>query len=198
MPLDWYRLAGPFPDRMDSLRIDGQSLRLEDVAKVAFGGVQVSISEDAGERVARARALVDAEAASGRAVYGVNTGFGFLSRVRIPHDDLAQLQLNLIRSHSVGVGDPLNDREVRALMLLRANVMATGRSGVRIETLQLLVDMLNRDILPVVPSKGSVGASGDLAPLAHIALAMIGEGPVKVDGRILRGADALAQFGLST
>lgn len=181
---------------MQTLCIDGLRLTLEDVGRVADGGVRVTLDDDAVERVGRARALVDAEAASGRAVYGVNTGFGYLSQVRIDPGDLAALQLNLIRSHAVGVGEPLDDRQVRALMLLRANVLATGRSGVRAPTLRLLIDMLNRDLLPVVPGKGSVGASGDLAPLAHIALAMIGEGTVRVGGRIVASRTALAEAGL--
>ncbi len=179
------------PARMPRVVIDGRHLTLDDVARVSAGGVEVALSPDAAERVDRARALVEAELASGRAVYGVNTGFGYLSQVRIPSADLAQLQVNLIRSHSVGVGEPLDDRQVRALMLLRANVMATGRSGLRQSTLQLLLNMLNRDILPVVPGQGSVGASGDLAPLAHVALAMIGEGQVRVEGRVVPSRQAL-------
>ncbi|MCK6550410.1 histidine ammonia-lyase [Myxococcota bacterium] len=176
--------------------VDGRSLTLADVDLVARKGAKVRLASDAAERVVRARRLVEARAGSDAAVYGINTGFGALAKVRIPAGDLAQLQVNLIRSHAAGVGDPLGTAETRALMLLRANVMATGRSGVRLETLQLLLDMINAEIHPVVPAKGSVGASGDLAPLAHLALAMIGEGDAIVDGVKTTGAEALAKRGL--
>lgn len=179
------------------LELDGRSLTIEDVADVARRGPKVRLAEAARARVQAARRLVEDKAASGAAVYGVNTGFGYLARTRIAASDLAQLQVNLIRSHAVGVGEPLALDLTRALMLLRANVMATGNSGVRLETLQLLLDMLAADILPVVPAKGSVGASGDLAPLAHIALAMIGEGEVFVDGARRPSGAALAEAGLT-
>ena len=129
-------------------------------------------------------------------VYGVNTGFGDLSTVRIPPADLRALQRNLVRSHAVGVGDPLPIEAVRATMALKANNLAAGRSGVRKETLELLVDMLNRGVHPVMPMHGSVGASGDLAPLAHMALAMIGEGEAIHDGKRKPAADALKHAGL--
>ena len=157
---------------------------------------QVGLSNDAKERIHAARLLVEQRAESDEPVYGVNTGFGFLSNVRIPKKDLAQLQVNLIRSHSTGVGPPLSPEQTRALMLLRANVMATGRSGVRLETVEMLLAMLNLDVLPIVPSKGSVGASGDLAPLAHLALAMIGEGHVLHRGRVKPSKEALGEVGL--
>jgi histidine ammonia-lyase len=177
--------------------VDGASLSLEAVRAVAREGRRVRLAPAARERVQRARALVDRRAEADEAVYGLNTGFGYLKRVRIPSADLLQLQVNLIRSHSVGLGPPLGLDEVRALMLLRANAMATGRSGVRLETLELLLAMLNASILPLIPSKGSVGASGDLAPLAHLALAMIGEGEVLgPDGVRLPSARALASAGL--
>lgn len=179
------------------ITLDGQSLTLEQVAQVARGGQTVRLSEAAAQRVQRARALVDGHAASEAPVYGVNTGFGYLSNIRIPAADLAQLQINLIRSHSVGVGAPLSLEQTRALMLLRANVMATGRSGVRLETIQLLLTMLEKELIPVVPAKGSVGASGDLAPLAHLALAMIGEGEVWEAGRPVPSGPALLKAGLS-
>jgi histidine ammonia-lyase len=164
---------------------------------VARDGARAELAPEAIERVRRARALVDRQVAGQDAVYGVNTGFGALKKVRIPAGDLAQLQVNLIRSHSVGVGPLLGIDETRALMLLRANAMATGRSGVRVETLSLLVDMLNGGIHPLIPSKGSVGASGDLAPLAHLALAMIGEGDVVMDGVTMKSARALELRGLA-
>lgn len=182
---------------MHEIELDGRSLTIEDVAAVAAREARVRLGETARHGVLAARALVEAKAASGQAVYGVNTGFGYLARTRIATSDLAQLQVNLIRSHAVGVGEPLDAPQTRALMLLRANVMATGCSGVRLETLQLLLDMLAADILPVVPKKGSVGASGDLAPLAHLALAMIGEGEVTVAGANKPSAAALAEAGLS-
>jgi histidine ammonia-lyase len=172
--------------------IDGRSLSIEHVDRVANHGARVSLANDAAERVVRARVLVEARAESSGAVYGLNTGFGALAKVRIPKSDLAQLQVNLIRSHSAGVGAPLTIPETRALMLLRANVMATGRSGVRLETLRMLLAMIDAGIHPIIPSKGSVGASGDLAPLAHLALAMIGEGEVILDGVAMSSSDALA------
>lgn len=179
------------------VQLDGRSLTIEDVFEVAQRRCKVRLADHARERVHAARKLVEDKAASGDAVYGVNTGFGFLARTRIAAEDLAQLQVNLIRSHAVGVGDPLDPELTRALMLLRANVMATGNSGVRAQTLDLLLDMLAADVLPVVPAKGSVGASGDLAPLAHIALAMIGEGEVFVHGVRQPSGPALAAAGLT-
>ncbi len=181
---------------MQQLVLDGRSLSIEDVAQVARREVRVVLGAEARTRVLAARQLVEDKAASGEAVYGVNTGFGYLARSRIEAKDLAQLQINLIRSHAVGVGEPLSAEQTRALMLLRANVMATGYSGIRVQTLELLLDMLAQDLLPVVPCKGSVGASGDLAPLAHIALAMIGEGRVAVNGQVLDGGEALKQAAL--
>lgn len=180
-----------------TVAVDGVSLSLEDVLRVARSGARVVLADEAKARMARARALVEAKAAGGEAVYGLNTGFGALKNVRIPAADLKALQVNLIRSHCVGIGPPLIDEEVRALMLLRANTIATGRSGVRISTVELVLDMLNAGIHPVIPSKGSVGASGDLAPLAHTALAMIGEGQVTVGGRRMDSAVALRQAGLA-
>ena len=139
---------------------------------------------------------MDAAVVRGAVVYGVTTGFGSFADVHIPLDRLRELQLNLMRSHAAGVGAPLGEEETRALMLLRANVLARGFSGVRLETLELLVEMLNRRVHPVVPSQGSVGASGDLAPLAHLALALVGEGECVFEGRRLPGAEALRAAGL--
>src|SRR5207237_5628216 len=127
--------------------------------------------------------------------YGVNTGFGrFVSR-SIPEELTEELQLRLLRSHACGVGEPYPDEIVRAAMLLRANALAKGFSGARVETVELLVDCLNRGVLPHVPSRGSVGASGDLAPLAHLALPLVGEGEAAFDGELLPGAEALARAG---
>lgn len=179
----------------NSIVLDGRSLTIADVGRVARGGAVASLSESAARRVTEARALVEKHLASDEPVYGINTGFGYLSNVRIPKADLAQLQVNLIRSHSTGVGAPLSPEQTRALMLLRANVMATGCSGVRLETVAMLLDMLNADVLPIVPGKGSVGASGDLAPLAHLALAMLGEGDVLHRGERKKSDEALRAIG---
>ena len=158
------------------IHLDGSSLTLDQLEQIARDGAPVDLTEQAIARVEASRAVVDAHAQRGAAVYGVNTGFGALADVKIPDDQLAALQVNLLRSHAAGVGEPLPVPVVRALMALRANVLAKGYSGIRLETLQALIDMLNAGVHPRVPSRGSVGASGDLAPLAHLALALIGEG----------------------
>jgi histidine ammonia-lyase len=155
--------------------LDGQSLSVEDVWAVA-AGAPVSLAPGAGARMQQTRAVVDAIVARGEIVYGVTTGFGKLSDVAIPLDHLADLQVNLLRSHAAGVGPPLAEREVRGMMLLRANVLAKGYSGCRPELVELLIAMLNARLYPSVPEQGSVGASGDLAPLAHLGCALIGEG----------------------
>src|SRR5213593_607693 len=160
--------------------LDGHSLSIADVVAVARHGAPVALDAKALEAVKQSRHAVEAAVERGETMYGVNTGFGKLAHVRIPPDQARQLQLNLIRSHASGVGEPLPQDAVRAMMLLRANVLVRGTSGVRPMLPELLVDMLNRQIHPSVPSQGSVGASGDLAPLSHLALAMIGEGDVKV------------------
>jgi len=162
------------------ITLDGHSLSIADVVSVARGNAAVALDAKALKAVAASRRVVEAAVTSGQTMYGVNTGFGKLAHVRIPPDQARQLQLNLIRSHASGVGDPLPVDAVRAMMLLRANVLVRGTSGVRPVLPELLVDMLNRKIHPTVPSQGSVGASGDLAPLSHLALAMIGEGDVQV------------------
>jgi histidine ammonia-lyase len=164
------------------ITLDGASLSIADVVSVARRGARVALAAPALAAVAESRRVVDAAVAAGRTLYGVNTGFGKLAHVRIPPDQARQLQLNLIRSHASGVGEPLPVEAVRAMMLLRANVLMRGTSGVRVVLPELLVDMLNKSVHPRVPSQGSVGASGDLAPLSHLALAMIGEGE---DGRAL-------------
>ena len=160
--------------------LDGHSLSIADVVAVARGNAPVSLDKKALAAVQQSRRSVEAAVERGQTIYGVNTGFGKLAHVRIPPEQARQLQLNLIRSHASGVGEPLGQDAVRAMMLLRANVLARGTSGVRAALPELLVDMLNRKIHPTVPSQGSVGASGDLAPLSHLALAMIGEGDVRV------------------
>lgn len=143
--------------------------------------------------MARSREVVERVVRDGRIVYGITTGVGELAGVRISADQSAQLQVNIVRSHSAGVGDPLPEDVVRAMMLLRAHALALGYSGVREQTVELLVEMLNRGLHPLIPSQGSVGASGDLAPLAHLALALIGEGQISVDGQTVPAAHALAE-----
>jgi histidine ammonia-lyase len=186
------RLASQSP----ALLIDGGSLDFAGLEAVARDGRQVALHETARAAVSASRRVVDAAVARGDVVYGVTTGFGSFAEVRIPDDRLRELQVNLVRSHAAGVGSPLEAAETRALMLLRANVLAKGFSGVRLETLERLVAVLNRGLLPVVPSQGSVGASGDLAPLAHLALVLIGEGECVVEGRRRSAAEALASVGL--
>jgi histidine ammonia-lyase len=177
--------------------LDGQSLTLGALEGLARGRGDVALTPAAREAVARARRVVDEAVARGSVVYGVNTGFGNFADVVIPKDKLSELQLNLVRSHAAGVGDPLGEAETRALMVLRANTLAKGYSGIRPATLELLVAMINARVHPVIPSQGSVGASGDLAPLAHLALALVGEGSCVLEGRTLSSADALRARGLA-
>src|SRR5687768_4133990 len=178
--------------------LDGHSLTIEDLVAIAHGGARVGIADAAVAQVRRAREIVDGHAAGTAPVYGINTGFGSLAEVAIARDKLGELQVNLLRSHASGVGDPLPVPAVRATMALRANVLAKGFSGIRLETLQALVDALNKDVHPRVPSRGSVGASGDLAPLAHLALVLIGEGEaLDASGSTISGMDALRQAGLT-
>src|SRR4051812_9856402 len=160
----------------DKLLIDGDSLTVDDAYAVAVGRLRVELAPKARERMLRTRAVVDDIVDRNAIVYGVTTGFGKLSEVAIPHDKLAELQVNLVRSHAAGVGPLLPEREARAMMLLRANVIAKGYSGARPALVDLLTGMLNAGLYPPIPEQGSVGASGDLAPLAHLALALIGEG----------------------
>lgn len=171
-------------------------LTLEDVERVAAGLAAVQLADDARAPVEAARAMVDQAVREERVVYGITTGFGALSEVVIPPGRIRELQVNLIRSHAAGVGEPLPIDETRAIMLLRANVLTLGHSGVRPQVIELLLECLNRGIHPVIPSRGSVGASGDLAPLSHLALVLIGEGEAIVDGTRMSGADALARAGL--
>ena len=161
---------------MQALHINGNDLRLEDVREVAVDGRPVLLATDAREIVNRARDVVDELVAGDHVSYAITTGVGKLSDVRIAADQIRELQVNLVRSHAVGVGDPLPIAETRAMMLLRANSLSKGHSGVRADLIDKLCELLNRKITPWVPSQGSVGASGDLAPLAHLALVLIGEG----------------------
>jgi histidine ammonia-lyase len=173
------------------VRIDGSSLSLEEVERVAGRKARAVLSPSARRRMDRGRRIIERLARGEDSVYGVNTGFGGLKGIRVPADRLEELQVNLIRSHCAGVGELLTAEQTRALMLLRANVLARGNSGVRAEVVDLLLAMLDRDLLPAIPAQGSVGASGDLAPLAHLVLAMIGEGRLHHAGRLLPAAPAL-------
>jgi histidine ammonia-lyase len=178
------------------IHLDGSSLTLDDLVSIAYADAPVSLTEAARARVRAARVVVDEAARHDTPAYGINTGFGNFANVRIPHESLAELQLNLLRSHAAGVGGPLPVPVVRATMALRANVLAKGFSGIRVETLELLLALLNARVHPVVPSRGSVGASGDLAPLAHLGLVLIGEGEAWHEGAREPGATALARAGL--
>jgi len=173
------------------LQLNGQKLTLQQIVAVASGKEPVTLAAEARERVERSRKIVEGIVAEGRTVYGVNTGFGKLSDIRIEQSELRELQLNLVRSHSCGLGKPLSEPEARAMLLLRANVLACGYSGARPILIDTLVAMLERDVVPVIPEKGSVGASGDLAPLAHLALTTIGEGEAFFKGERLPSAEAL-------
>ena len=179
------------------LRLDGASLTVADLLAVAEGGRPVSLAAEARARMQSTRDVVEGIAARGEVVYGVTTGFGKLSDIAIPADQLAQLQVNLVRSHAVGVGPRLGRPEVRAMMLLRANVLAKGFSGARPALAELLCGMLNADCWPDVPEQGSVGASGDLAPLAHLALALLGEGMLNHPGGRGPAAEVLRAHGLA-
>lgn len=182
---------------MGMITLDGESLSLEQVHAVACSGEQVEFAADALKRMRQSRAVIESLALQDRPVYGVNTGFGQLADVRIDPARLESLQHNILRSHACGVGDPLPEPVVRAIMLIRANVLARGFSGIRTQVAKRLLALLNHGVTPIAPSRGSVGASGDLAPLAHIALVLIGEGAAFHQGQRLPGADALAAAGIA-
>ena len=179
------------------MELNGEQISLVQLAAVALAAEPVHISSLARPRILASRKVIEQIVARDVVVYGVNTGFGKLSDVRIPQNDLRQLQLNLVRSHACGIGNPLSEAEVRAMILLRANVLALGFSGVRLEIIQLLCEMLNRRVYPVVPEKGSVGASGDLAPLAHLALSLIGESEAFFETERMPSAEALRRARLT-
>jgi histidine ammonia-lyase len=181
-----------------AVSLTGDDLTLTDVWAVAIEGARAELSDEARSRMTAAREVVEraAQASSGEHTYGINTGFGRFVEKTIPPELSGELQLRLLRSHACGVGEPYPDEVVRAAMLLRANALAKGYSGIRVETVELLLGCLNHGLLPVVPSRGSVGASGDLAPLAHLALPLVGEGWVLAADGLLPGGEALASVGL--
>jgi histidine ammonia-lyase len=181
---------------MKRLALTGAGLTLEDLDEVARRRARVSLAPSARRAISASRRTVENAIRRGEKVYGITTGFGRFAEVAIPAEKLAKLQQNLVRSHAAGVGPPLPDEAVRAMILLRANALAAGRSGVRVSTVERLLDLLRADVLPIVPSQGSVGASGDLAPLAHLALGLIGEGSVRRQGRVVAAARALAAAGI--
>lgn len=178
------------------ITLDGRSLTLERFESVVIRRVPCELAEQARSDLLPARHLIDEVFARGATVYGVNTGFGDLAEVSIPLEKTRLLQRRLLRSHAVGVGEPLSAATVRGMLLLRANTLACGHSGVRPELVDLLLSLLNKNLLPLIPSRGSVGASGDLAPLAHLALPLIGEGRVAVGEKVVSGAEALEGAGL--
>ena len=183
---------------MEKITIDGQTLDLEKIVAVSCNGVKVEISPKAKEKVRRCRQLVEDFVNEKKVIYGLTTGFGALGSKWLPPDDTVELQTNLIKSHSSAVGNPLRKDIVRAMMLLRANSLARGNSGIRLETLETLVEMINKGVHPVIPEKGSVGASGDLAPLSHMTLVLIGdkEGKAEYNGETLSGDQAMERAGI--
>ncbi len=181
----------------DATQLDGSPLRIQDVTSVARNGAKITLDRAMLERVTEARTRLERIATDGEPHYGVNTGFGSLSRHRVDDDHLRELQVNLIRSHAAGVGEPLPDEVVRGMMLILAASLGRGLSGVRPQLIETIASFLNSGIFPLVPSIGSVGASGDLAPLAHLALAFIGEGMCIVNGQAVPTSQALAKAGIS-
>jgi len=181
---------------MEKIYLNGENLTLENIYKAAHGKCRIEIPLSVKTKINKSRAVVEQIIKNEKVVYGINTGFGKLSKVKIPHANLKKLQKNLILSHSCGVGENLKEEEVRAAILLRANTFAKGYSGVRFELLKILIDMLNEGVVPLVPSQGSVGASGDLAPLAHLSLVVIGLGKAMYRGKVYSGDKALKRAGL--
>ena len=182
---------------MSAIQIDGEHLDFGQLHRVVFDGAKVELAAQARERMLASRAVIERLIASDQAVYGVNTGFGKMASVRISREQIGELQVNLVRSHSCGVGAPLSEHETRAMLLLRANAIAKGFSGVRPVVAETLCKMLNAGVHPVIPSQGSVGASGDLAPLAHLAQVAIGEGEASLQGRKMSGGDAMRGAGIA-
>lgn len=183
---------------MDHVFIDGNSLTLEQFIDVTRNNARIKLTEESIGKVNKARALVDRYVAEGKVVYGITTGFGKFSDVTITGDETVALQRNLIMSHSCGVGNPLDEEIVRGIMLLRANALAKGYSGIRLSTLETLIEMLNKEVHPIVPEKGSLGSSGDLAPLSHMVLVMLGEGEAIYKGQRMSGKEAMDKAGIPT
>src|SRR5476651_1235603 len=181
---------------MPTMQLTGRPLLLSEIAQVALGDVSAQVAPSAHAGILASRQVIEDIVAHGVVVYGVSTGFGKLSEMHIPAGELRQLQLNLVRSHACGIGRPLSIAEVRAMMLLRTNVLTLGFSGIRLEVIELLCELLNRGVHAVIPEKGSVGASGDLAPLAHLALCAIGEGEATWQGRPMASREALRLAGI--
>lgn len=177
------------------IELNGDNLTLEQAARIVFSGEPVEVGRAARERVERSAASVAEIVSAGIPVYGINTGFGMLSTESIPRDHLRELQRNIVLSHSVGVGEPLSEEAVRAMLLFRVNSLLKGASGIRMGTIEYLIDLLNYGIYPVVPAQGSVGSSGDLGPLAHIGLVLIGEGEAIDRGERISGKEALERIG---
>jgi histidine ammonia-lyase len=182
---------------MSVIEIDGNGLTLSQLYEVALRGGEVKLAPEARLRMKASRAVVERLIESGAAAYGINTGFGKLANVKIPHDQIKQLQVNLVRSHACGVGAALSEAETRAMILLRANTLAKGFSGVRAVVVETLCAMLAQGVHPVIPAQGSVGASGDLAPLAHLAQVAIGEGEATYQGQRIAGGEAMRRAGIA-
>jgi histidine ammonia-lyase len=178
------------------IELTGNDLTLAQLYQAIYDGYELTLAPQARERIEASRAVVDHLAASDKVAYGINTGFGALASVRIPHEQVRELQLNLVRSHACGVGEPLAEDETRAMILLRANALSKGFSGVRPVVVETLLAVFARGVLPVIPSQGSVGASGDLAPLAHLANVAIGEGEAVYEGKKMSGGEALRKAGI--
>ncbi|HLF86210.1 MAG TPA: aromatic amino acid lyase, partial [Nitrospiria bacterium] len=181
---------------MKPLYLNGK-ISIDDFKDVVFKNRDVKLSPDAYSRMAASNKLVVELAKGEKLIYGVNTGLGKLSDKKISYDDIKRLQINLIRSHAAGIGEPLCEPETRAILLLRANVLAKGYSGVRPVVVETLIEMLNLSVHPIIPCRGSVGASGDLAPLAHLALVLIGEGEAIFNGLRMHGMEAMSKAGIS-
>ena len=182
---------------MNCVTINGESTTIKDIINVARNGYQVKISEDAVKKIQRARDFVDKLVEADKAVYGITTGFGEFSKVSISKEQAGELQRNLIISHSCGVGDHFSEEVVRAIMVLRVNALSKGFSGIRLETINGLVEMLNKGVHPAIPEKGSLGASGALAPLSHMVLPLIGEGEAYYQGKLMNGAEAMKAAGIT-
>ncbi|MDE0960959.1 MAG: histidine ammonia-lyase [Planctomycetota bacterium] len=178
------------------VRLDGCSFKLRDLAAIAAGEATLRLTRKARQQIQAASRSVEAAAASSEPIYGINTGFGRFCRIQIEPSEVKKLQLNLIRSHATGIGTPLEPSQVRLALALRANALARGNSGIDVEVIELLMAMLEKDVLPKIPRMGSVGASGDLAPLSHLALVLVGEGEARVGGRWVSGKTALRRNGL--